>query len=124
MHICLKCFHEHLFANITLKSNLFIVYNCGGSPLIHPSLVEGVLGLGEREHSPFQWPPVSLVTRETMQILIGFVKQRKFNPTLETNKQTKVYNCIQKSRISDHIILKSTLEDAFALLGFIQLLIQ
>ena len=32
--------------------------------------VEGVLGLGEREHRPLQWPRVSLLTRGTLQIRI------------------------------------------------------
>jgi hypothetical protein len=42
----------------------------------------GVLGLGEREHRPLQWPRVSLLTRATLQIRIRFVRQRT-NPTLE-----------------------------------------
>ena len=45
--------------------------------LINPYGVEGVLGLGECEDRPFQWPCVSLVTWGTLQI-----------GTLETNKQT------------------------------------
>ena len=32
--------------------------------------VEGVLGLGEREHRPLQWPHVSLLTQGTLQIRI------------------------------------------------------
>ena len=45
-------------------------------------------GGGQREHRPFQWPLVSLVTRGTLQIRIQFVRQRR-DPTLKTNKQTK-----------------------------------
>ena len=39
-------------------------------------------------HRPFQWPRVSLVTWGTLKIRIWLVRQRKFDPTLETNKQT------------------------------------
>ena len=48
--------------------------------------MEGVLGLGQCEHRPFQWPSVSLVTWGTLQIRIRFVRQ-KGDPSLEqTNK--------------------------------------
>ena len=46
--------------------------------LIHHYDVEGVLILGQREHRPFQWRRVSLLT----QIRIRFVRQRSA-PTLE-----------------------------------------
>ena len=52
------------------------------TPLIHHYDVEGVLCLGQREHRPFQWPRVSLLTPGTLQIRIRFVRQRR-NPTLE-----------------------------------------
>ena len=60
--------------------------NLSLTPLIHHYDVKGVLGLGQHEHRPFQWPHVSLVTQETLQIRIWFVRQRR-DPTLEqTNK--------------------------------------
>ena len=49
--------------------------------------MEGVLGFGKPEHRPFQCPHVSLVPQGTLQIRIRFVRQR-FDPTLESNKQT------------------------------------
>ena len=54
-----------------------------------------VIGLGEREHRPLQWPRFSLLIRETLQIRIQFVRQ-KSDPTLEqTNKHTAddIYVC-------------------------------
>ena len=54
--------------------------------LIHHYDVEGVLGLGECEHRPLQWPRVSSLTQGTKQVRIRFVRQRS-NPALEqTNK--------------------------------------
>ena len=52
------------------------------TPLIHHYDVEGVLGLGQHEHRPFQLPHVTLVTWGTLQIQIRFVRQRS-DPTLE-----------------------------------------
>ena len=46
--------------------------------LIHHYDVEGVLGLGEREHRPHQWTSV----QGTLQIGIRIVRQR-IDPTLE-----------------------------------------
>ena len=50
--------------------------------------MEGVLGYGEGEHRPFQWPCVSLVPQGTLQIRMRFVRQSS-DPILETNKQTE-----------------------------------
>ena len=50
--------------------------------LLHLYDVEGVLGLGECEHRPFQWPRVSLLTWGTLETGIQFVRQRG-DPTLE-----------------------------------------
>ena len=49
-------------------SVLLIINILGPRPrlLIHLRGVEGVLGFGEREHRPFQWPRVSLVPRATL----------------------------------------------------------
>ena len=44
-------------------------------------------GFGEHEYRPFQWPCVLLVPRGTLQLRIRLVSER-FDPTLETNKQT------------------------------------
>ena len=63
------------------------VSNIGPRLLIHFSGLEEILGFWECEHRPYQWPLVSLVPMGTLQVRIRFVRQR-FNPTLETNKQT------------------------------------
>ena len=52
------------------------------TPLIHHYDVEEVLGLGQHEQRPFQWPRVSLVTQGAMQIRTQFVRQGS-DPTLE-----------------------------------------
>ena len=52
--------------------------------------MEGVLGLGQCEHRPFQWPCVSLVTWGTLQVRIQFVRQRS-DPSLE---QTNINNIL------------------------------
>ena len=66
--------------------DLFVAWNkkkkYRPTSLIHHYGVEGVLGLGEREHRQIQWPRVSLLTRGTLQIRIQFVRQRS-DPTLE-----------------------------------------
>ena len=57
-------------------------------PLIHPSGVEGVLGLGECEHRSFQWPRVSLVTRELSKYGFGLSgKGSSILPLKQTNIQ-------------------------------------
>ena len=43
-----------------LPSNLLFIIL--GSYIIQPSRLEGVLCFGERQHRPFQWPCVSLVS--------------------------------------------------------------
>ena len=45
--------------------------------------MDGVLGLGEREHEPIQWPDVSLLTQGTLQIQKGAMLPLK----KQTNKQ-------------------------------------
>ena len=74
------------FQNEFMKSLL------GPTSLIHHYDVEGVLGLGEREHIPPQWPRVSLLTWGTLQIRIRFVRLRS-DPTLEqTNKWSHCFS--------------------------------
>ena len=66
---------------------MLLQFHGGLRLLIHLSCVEGVLGFGECEYRPIQWPRVSLVPRGTLQIRIRFFRQR-FDPALEqTNKQ-------------------------------------
>ena len=73
--------------------------------LIHHYDVEGVLILGQREHRPFQWRHVSLLT----QIRIRFVRQRSA-PTLEqTNKQRKLRDIFQIPKPSHNDFYNSIL---------------
>ena len=57
----------------------------GLTSLIHHYDVEGVLGLGEREHRPHQWTRV----QGTLQIGIRIVRQR-IDPTLEQRNKQKI----------------------------------
>jgi hypothetical protein len=47
-------------------------------------------GLWKRGLRPYQWSLVLLVHQGTLQIRIWLIRQRMFNPTLETNKQTNI----------------------------------
>ena len=86
----MQAYNQLLFISIVLYHALLIVTSRPKS-LIHHDDVEGVLGLGECEHIPFQWPHVSLLTQGTLQVRIRYVRQRN-KPTLEqTNKSLLQY---------------------------------
>ena len=73
--------------------------------IIHHYDMEGLLILGQREHRPFQWRRVSLLT----QIRIRFVRQRSA-PTLEqTNKQRKLRDIFQIPKPSHNDFYNSIL---------------
>ena len=76
--------------------------------LIHHYDVEGVLGPGEREHIPLQWPRVSLLTWGTLQMRIRFVRQRS-NPTLEQTNNV----VIEQSKFLLRIQIHTTYQFAY-----------
>ena len=79
-------------------SNVFSKFRL--TPLIYHYDVEGVLGLGQREHRPFQWPRVSLVTWGTLQVRI-LIRQAKEWSYPWTNKQTNKQTCFQNSNFNN-----------------------